>query len=67
MKHIDMVLELLKDTQWHSIESLKKEIPLKNEKLNKIISFLQEFKFTDKENEMIRISSLGFRFLKLPP
>lgn len=67
MKHLDMVLELLRDSQWHSIESIKKEISLPNEKLNNIIIFFQEFRFTDEENEMMRISSLGLKFLKLQP
>jgi hypothetical protein len=66
MKHIDLVFEILRDSQWHSIESIKKDISLPNEILNKIISLLQEFGFTDKENEMLRISSLGLKFLKLP-
>jgi len=66
MEHIDMVFELLRDSQWHSIESIKEDISLPEETSTKIISLLQEFGFTDKENEMVRISSLGLKFLKLP-
>lgn len=66
MKHLDLILEILRDSQWHSIEMIKKEISLPNEKLNKIISLLQEYGFTDKENDMMRISGMGLKFLELP-
>jgi predicted transcriptional regulator len=66
MKHLDLILGLLRDSHWHSVESIKKEISLPTEKLNKIISLLQEFGFTDKEDNMIRISRLGLKFLELP-
>jgi predicted transcriptional regulator len=66
MKYLDMALELLRDSQWHSIMSIKKEISLQNEKLNTILFFLQEHEFIEKENEKMRITSLGLRFLELP-
>lgn len=65
MKYLDRALELLRDSQWHSIMSIKKEISLPDEKLNTIISFLQEHGFVEKENEKMRITSLGLRFLEL--
>jgi hypothetical protein len=66
MKYIDRTLELLQDSQWHSIMSIKKEISLPDEKLNTILFFLQKYKFVEKENEKIRITSSGVRFLELP-
>jgi hypothetical protein len=66
MTYIDRTLELLRDPQWHSIMSIKKEISLPDEKLNTILFFLQEHEFVEKENEKIRITSLGVRFLELP-
>jgi len=65
MKYLDRALELLRDSQWHSIMSIKKEISLPDEKLNTIISFLQEDGFVEKKNEKMRITSLGLRFLEL--
>lgn len=65
MKYLDRALELLRDSQCHSIMSIKKEISLPDEKLNTIISFLQEYGFVEEENEKIRITSLGLRFLEL--
>lgn len=66
MKYLDRTLEHLCDSQWHSIMSLEKEISLPNEKLNTILFFLQENGFIEKENEKVRITSLGLRFLELP-
>lgn len=63
MKYLDRTLELLRDSQWHSIMSIKKEISLPDEKLNTIISFLHGF--VERENENMRITSLGLRFLEL--
>jgi hypothetical protein len=65
MKYLDRALELLRDSQWHSIMSIKKEISLPDEKLNTIILFFQEHGFVDKENEKMRITSSGLRFLEL--
>ena len=58
MKYLDKTLELLRDSQWHSIMFLEKEISLPNEKLNTILFFLQEHGFIEKENEKMRITPL---------
>ena len=65
MKYLDSALELLRDSQCHSIMPIKKEISLPDEKFNTIISFLQEYGFVEKENETIIITSSGLRFLEL--
>ena len=64
MNYLDNVMEFLRDSQWHSIESIKEEISLLDEIFNKILSFLKDTGFIDKENEKIKLTSLGLRFLK---
>jgi predicted transcriptional regulator len=65
MLYLDTALELLRDSQWHSIMSIKKEISLQDEKFNTIISFLQEHGFVEKENQKMRITFSGLRFMEL--
>ena len=64
MNSLDNVMEFLRDSQWHSIVSIKEEISLPDETFNKILSFLKDTGFIDKENEKIRLTSLGSRFLE---
>ena len=64
--YLDKVLELLKDSQWHMIEEVKREIPLPEEKLGLIIDFLFEEEFIDKDDSALRITSKGLQFLELP-
>jgi predicted transcriptional regulator len=63
---IDRILEFLRDFQWHSIEEIKKEICISDEKLIKVLYFLQEQSLINKENEMVRITPKGSTFLELP-
>ena len=65
MNILDNLMEFLRDSQWHSFESIKKDVSLPDEKFNKILSFLKDTGFIDKENETIRLTSLGLRFLEL--
>ena len=64
--YLDNVLELLKDSQWHMIEEVKREIPLPEENLTKIIDFLHEYGFIDIDNSNLRITPYGLKFLELP-
>ncbi len=66
MKSLDKILELLKDDQWHNIDEIKKEISLPSNKLNELLYFLQEEEFVSRENNKIKITSLGLKFLNLP-
>lgn len=66
MKILDKILELLKDDQWHNIDEIKKEISLPSNKLNESLSFLQEEEFVSRDNNKIKITSLGLKFLNLP-
>lgn len=66
MKSLDKILELIQDSNWHAVEEIKKKISLPEEKLDKMLSFLQEQKYIDREHERLRITSIGLRFLELP-
>ncbi len=65
MKSLDRILKQLRDTQWHSLDEIKKSVSLPSQTLNEIIRFLQEQAFINKENEMLRITRLGLRFLDI--
>jgi len=66
MNPLDSILELLRDSRWHSFEEIEKKIPLPAEKLEVLVCFLQEQKFINRENDKLRIKSTGLKFLELP-
>ncbi len=65
MKIIDKILELICDTQWHSIDEIRKSILLPSDELNEVICFLEKQGFINKEKEKINITDLGKKFLAL--
>jgi len=65
MENLDRITELLRDSQWHSLEEIKQEIPLPKAKLNELLIFLQELEVIVKENGNLRITARGLRFLDL--
>lgn len=66
MKSLDRTLELLRDANWHSVEELQKEVALPSDMLDKVLIFLQEQAFIDKEYEKLRITPAGLKLLELP-
>ena len=66
MKELDTILELIRDSNWHSIGEIKRETSLPSETLDKILNLLHEQAFIDKESEKLRITPTGLRFLELP-
>jgi predicted transcriptional regulator len=66
MEELDTILELIKDSKWHSIEEIQSEVNLQSDKLNEVIRFLKEQAFVDKQNGSLRITSAGLRLLELP-
>lgn len=65
MKNIDIVMELLADSSWHSLEEMKKGISLKIEIINKIINFLQELELVERNDDNLKITEKGLTFLNL--
>lgn len=66
MQCIDEILNILGDSRWHKFDDLKQEIQLPADKLNELIRFLQEQELITKDNEELRITTKGFKFLELP-
>ncbi len=68
MKPLDEILELLKDSQWHSLDEIRAQVSLSEDKLKEIIRFLEEQEFIsiDKNKMRAKISPLGLTFLELP-
>lgn len=66
MEELDVILELIKDSQWHSIGEIQKEVNLPSDKLNEIIRFLKEQAFIDTQDGSLRITQAGLRVLELP-
>lgn len=65
MKNLDRITELLRDSQWHSLEEIKQEIPLPEVTLNELLIFLQELEIIDTDKGNLRITPRGLRFLDL--
>ncbi len=68
MKHLEIVLESLQDSQWHSLDEIAALFSLPEDKLKKIIRFLEEEEFIsfDEGRERTKIKPLGLTFLQLP-
>jgi hypothetical protein len=66
MKSPNRLLEMLRDSQWHSVVEIKKEIALPENILIEFSRFLQEMEFIEKANNMLRIKPRGLKFLELP-
>jgi len=68
MKPLDKILELLQDSQWHSLDEIKARVSLSEDKLKKIVRFLEEQEFIseDKNKGEAKIKPLGLTFLELP-
>lgn len=68
MKALDRVLELLEDSEWHSLDETKAQIPLPEGKFAPILRFLADFGFITLEGErsVAKIKPLGLTFLELP-
>ena len=65
MNSLDKILELLQDTQWHSLDEIKRVISLPSDKLNEVVYFLQKEAFVDKKDSKIRITCTGLKLSQL--
>jgi len=68
MKPLDKILELIHDSNWHSLDEIGSRVPLSEDKFEKVIAFLEENEFIslDDDNKSAKIKTLGLRFLELP-
>jgi hypothetical protein len=65
---LDLVLELLQDSQWHTVKGINEELHLPEDKLNKILRFFTEFGFIchGDVDERVKINTTGSEFVVLP-
>lgn len=63
---MDKILLLLRDSKWHDLEEINKEIPISTHQVEEITFFLQEQSLLNREKEKVKITSKGLRFLDLP-
>jgi len=68
MLDIDTILERLQDSQWHSLDEIGGYVSLSDDKVKRIIAFLEENEFINFDNDKTRakIRTTGLRFLELP-
>jgi len=66
MHTIDNIMALIHDSQWHGMDEIHREFPIPEEKLDKVLCFLQDYDFINKENQKLKITPAGLKFLKLP-
>ncbi|MFA5364870.1 MAG: hypothetical protein WC325_06795 [Candidatus Bathyarchaeia archaeon] len=65
MTNMDEVLWVLKDGEWHNIAEVMKEVAIPQIKLEKIVSFLQEYSFIQLTNDgRVRIQPSIRQFLE---
>ena len=62
----DKILVLLRDSKWHELDEISKEIPLSTRQIEDIVYFLQEQSLINYENLKLKITKKGLRFLELP-
>lgn len=67
MERIDIILNKLKDSQWHSCDEIKEHVALSDDALKIILKFLNDDNFIIYEmpNKRAKIKPLGLRFLEL--
>ena len=65
MRNLDIIMELLADSSWHSIEEIKTGTHLKIEMIDELIDFLHELDFIEKDNDDLKITEKGLKFLDI--
>jgi predicted transcriptional regulator len=65
MKTLDKILTYLQDSQWHSLDEIKNCIYLPSDTLFALLIFLKNQSFIDVNEDKMRITGLGLKFLHL--
>jgi len=68
MELLDKTLDLLRDGDWHSVDEVIEKLSVPEEKVKAILRFLADHYFIifNQRKRMIKITSLGLEFLRLP-
>jgi len=69
MELVDAMLELLRDSHWYLLDEIRNHFPLSERGCKKLIYHLEEIGFikVDDDKKRAKISTLGSKFLELPP
>lgn len=65
IRYLDRILKNLRDAKWHGIDEIKTATALPPDQLDVMISFLQDTGFINKENEKLKITQCGLKYLEL--
>ena len=65
IRSLDRILKHLQDVKWHGIDEIKTAIALYPDQLDVMISFLQDTGFIHEENEKLKITQRGLKYLEL--
>ena len=65
MKILDKILIQIQDSNWHSLDEMKKCLYFPSDKLNELLNFLENQSFINIEKDRVKITSLGLKFLNL--
>ncbi len=65
MDFIDRILKLLRDSKWHSIEEVEKNISVPEHKIHYALGFLNEQAFINIQNDRIMITPKGLKLMEL--
>lgn len=68
MEVVYKTMDLLRDGNWHSVNEVIEKLSVPEEKVKAILRFLADHYFINfnQHKRMIKITSLGLEFLRLP-
>ena len=66
MKQLDEILMMLQDSSWSKCSEIIESLTISKSQFQEIIHFLQNQQLVELNNDYIRITSEGIKFLELP-
>ncbi|MCD4842681.1 MAG: hypothetical protein K8R08_11905 [Methanosarcinales archaeon] len=66
MKQLDEILMILQDSTWSECSEIIKGLTISKSQFLEVIHFLQNQQLVELNNDGIRITSEGIKFLELP-
>ena len=66
MKQLDEILMILQDSTWSECSEIIEGLTISKNQFKEVIHFLQNQQLVELNNDSIRITSEGIKFLELP-
>ena len=66
MKQLDEILMILQDSNWTECSEIIEGLTISKNQFQEVIHFLQNQQLVELNNDGIRITSEGIKFLELP-